>query len=122
VPAPAGAIMGTELTVVDVAARLHRPISYVRELLRRKKLPGYRRGKYWVIPEADLLAWQTLCRGLDDQGGTTLPSIGHPGRGPAHPRAARPGIRPRAPPRSEGTGRSRSGRDGCQGAQPWLSG
>jgi hypothetical protein len=53
-PADRPAPPGSELTVEQVSQRIHRPAAYVRELLRRKDLPGYRRGRYWVIPEAAL--------------------------------------------------------------------
>jgi len=89
-PGPARTVLGTELTVVDVADRLHRRVNYVRTLLRRKSLPGYRRGKYWVIPETELLAWQARGKGLDDPGGTTLPSSGRPRQSPTHQKVARP--------------------------------
>jgi excisionase family DNA binding protein len=70
-PVPAG----SELTVEQVARRIGRPLAYVRELLRRKDLPGFRRGKYWVIPESALATWQG---GGLDCAGTPPPPSGRP--------------------------------------------
>jgi len=82
---------GNELTAEQVAGRINRPLGYVRELLRRRDLPGFRRGKYWVVPEADLLAWQHTRKGVDNPGSETLPSLrGHGTGGVApDPEAAR---------------------------------
>ena len=82
--------LGVELTVEQVAKRINRPVGYVRELLRRKDLPGFRRGKYWVIPEADLVERQASRNGFDKGGSLTLPLSCDPGRASHHPKAARP--------------------------------
>jgi hypothetical protein len=81
---------GSELTSEQVAERLNRPVGYVRDLLRRKDLPGFRRGKYWVVPEGDLLASQAARKKLDGGGSTTLPLVDDARRGQTHPQAARP--------------------------------
>jgi hypothetical protein len=81
---------GIELTVDQVAARLNRPAAYIRVLLRRKDLPGFRRGKYWVVLEQHLLEWQTSQISVDHDSSLTLPSARDVSRGDqAHPEAAR---------------------------------
>lgn len=62
---------GAEMTVEQVAERIHRPVSYVRHLLRAGLLKGFRRGRYWVIREADLLR-----EGVDSSFNRTL-SVTH---------------------------------------------
>jgi excisionase family DNA binding protein len=37
-----------------VAQRLHLPLSRVYALLRTRRLPGFKEGKYWLIPEVAL--------------------------------------------------------------------
>ncbi len=78
---PVAPLVGSELTVADVAVRLRRPVGHVRALLRRKELPGYRRGKYWVIPETDLQTWQVSRMRLDGQCREALPSADRSGTG-----------------------------------------
>jgi excisionase family DNA binding protein len=58
---------GRMLTAEEVAVRLGRKVSYVRELLRAGELPGVRPPgrKYWLVSEAALIGWQQT---LDTQG------------------------------------------------------
>lgn len=66
--APAGAPGATRtdadrlLTVEEVAALLHVPISWVYGRMRKRsleRLPGYRLGKYWRFREDEIHAWLT---------------------------------------------------------------
>ena len=61
-------LAGTEFTVEQVAQRINRPVGYVRDLLRRGDLRGFRRGKYWMIRGED------LARRVDTTSSVTLPS------------------------------------------------
>jgi len=48
------------LSVEEVAALLHVPVSWVYGRTRKRsseRLPGYRLGKYWRFREAEILAW-----------------------------------------------------------------
>jgi excisionase family DNA binding protein len=64
--APAGATGGERkdaaslLTVKEVAAMLHVPVSWVYGRMRKRsleRLPAYRLGKYWRFREEDILQW-----------------------------------------------------------------
>jgi excisionase family DNA binding protein len=53
-------LQGQLLTVHQVAALLHVPVSWVYGRTRkrsRERLPGYRLGKYWRFRETDILVW-----------------------------------------------------------------
>ena len=48
------------LTVEEVAALLHVPVSWVYGRMRKRsleRLPAYRLGKYWRFNQSDVLAW-----------------------------------------------------------------
>lgn len=48
------------LTVKEVSALLHLPVSWVYGRMRKRasdRLPGYRLGKYWRFRENEVLAW-----------------------------------------------------------------
>jgi len=54
------------LSVEDVAALLHVPVSWVYGRTRKRsseRLPGYRLGKYWRFHEHEVLAWVKSQRG-----------------------------------------------------------
>jgi excisionase family DNA binding protein len=54
------------LTVKEVAAVLHLPVSWVYGRMRKRasdRLPGYRLGKYWRFRENEVLAWVESQRG-----------------------------------------------------------
>jgi hypothetical protein len=88
---PLDGTRGIELTVDQVATRLNRPAAYIRELLRRNDLPGFRRRKYWVVLEQKLLDWQMTQIAVDQTSSLTLPCTRDiSSGGEAHPQAARP--------------------------------
>ncbi len=54
------------LTVTEVAALLHLPVSWVYGRMRKRasdRLPGYRLGKYWRFREQEILEWVKRHRG-----------------------------------------------------------
>jgi excisionase family DNA binding protein len=54
------------LSVKEVAALLHLPVSWVYGRMRKgasERLPGYRLGKYWRFRENEVLAWVDSQRG-----------------------------------------------------------
>jgi excisionase family DNA binding protein len=57
---------GRLLTVEEVAALLHVPVSWVYGRLRKRspnRLPAYRLGKYWRFREDEIHAWVANLRG-----------------------------------------------------------
>jgi excisionase family DNA binding protein len=54
------------LTVEEVAALLHVPVSWVYGRMRKRsleRLPAYRLGKYWRFREDEIHAWVASRRG-----------------------------------------------------------
>jgi excisionase family DNA binding protein len=57
---------GHMLTIHEVAALLHVPVSWVYGRMRRRsseRLPAYRLGKYWRFREQEVLVWVESQRG-----------------------------------------------------------
>lgn len=53
------------LTPIQVAELLNLKEAYVHELCRSRKIPATKRGKYWIIPVAELRQWLGRARGID---------------------------------------------------------
>ncbi len=96
-----------ELSPREIGERLGLSPRSVHDLLRTKRLPGYRVGRLWRVNEAELQAWvERQKKGLDT-GGNTVLSSGHDeargSAGPARPGAVSIEVR-RAPGRAQADG------------------
>ncbi len=61
-----------ELSPEEVGKRLGLSPRSVHELLRTKRLPGYKVGRLWRVDEADLEAWKERQKAAIDKGGVTV--------------------------------------------------
>jgi excisionase family DNA binding protein len=87
------------LTPNQVAELLSLKEAYIHELCRSRQIPATKKGKYWIIPVAELREWLVRARGIDPrragsvglpaQPGIQVPSRGGPDRPLAKPTGTR---------------------------------
>jgi excisionase family DNA binding protein len=86
------------LTPIQVAELLSLKEAYVHELCRSRKIPATKRGKYWIIPVAELREWLRRAQGIDprragslglpDRPGAPVADSGNPDLPPVAPAGA----------------------------------
>jgi excisionase family DNA binding protein len=83
------------LTPIQVAKLLSLKEAYVHELCRSRKIPATKRGKYWIIPVAELREWLGRGQGIDPRRSGSLGLPARPGTTAAN--SGNPDLPPVAP-------------------------